>query len=55
MLISVDKDSITWKEVYNGLSAIHGALWYVKDTCLQDDRRVHRILRGRLEGADSPV
>lgn len=54
MLMFVGEDSITWQQIYDGLGVIHTTHWYVKDACLRNDRRVHRMIRG-LEGEDSPV
>jgi hypothetical protein len=39
MLMFVGEDSITWQEIYDGLGVIHTTHWYVKDACLQNDRR----------------
>lgn len=46
MLMFCGKDSITWSEVQKAIGSIHGSNWYVKDVCLEHDRR---ILRARKE------
>jgi hypothetical protein len=48
MLMFVGEDSITWQEIYDGLGVIHTTHWYVKDACLQNDRRVDRMIRGLI-------
>ncbi|KAM0421462.1 hypothetical protein ACHAPT_010817 [Fusarium lateritium] len=38
--------SITWIQVQDSLTSIHTCLWYVKDLCLQHDRRVLQEAQG---------
>jgi hypothetical protein len=46
MLMFVGDDSITWQQVQDGLTSIHTCLWYVKNPCLQHDRRMAKAAQG---------
>jgi hypothetical protein len=46
MLMFAGEDSITWQEVQDGLTSIHTCLWYVKDLCLEHDRRMFQEAQG---------
>ncbi|KAI1733384.1 heterokaryon incompatibility protein-domain-containing protein [Xylaria scruposa] len=46
MLMFAGRDSITWREVQDGLSAIHVHFWYVKDLCFEYDRKLLKSTKG---------
>ncbi|CAM1503239.1 Fc.00g080150.m01.CDS01 [Cosmosporella sp. VM-42] len=50
MLMFAGDESITWQQVQDGLTSIHTCLWYVKDLCLQHDRRMLRAAQGITDG-----
>ncbi|KAM5346284.1 hypothetical protein ACJ41O_009289 [Fusarium nematophilum] len=55
MLMFVGDESITWQQVQDGLTSIHTCLWYVKDICLQHDRKMLRAAQGITDGEVSGV
>lgn len=50
MPMFVGVESVTWKQVQDALTAIHTCLWYVKDLCLQYDRKMLCAARGKTVG-----
>lgn len=46
MLIFAGDDSVTWAEVQTALWAIHASLWYVKQGCLANDRKLLQASKG---------
>ncbi|KAL9097856.1 MAG: hypothetical protein Q9165_000182 [Trypethelium subeluteriae] len=53
MLMLIGNDIITWQEVQDVLTSIHSYHWFVKDACLQSDRRAVLIDQGGIESTDS--
>ncbi|RFN50245.1 het-domain-containing protein [Fusarium flagelliforme] len=50
MPMFVGVEYVTWKQVQDALTAIHTCLWYVKDLCLQYDRKMLCATRGKTVG-----
>lgn len=53
MLMFFGDDTITWQQVQDGLTSIHTCLWYVKNQCLQYDRKALREAQGLTGGEEN--